>query len=120
LQQYWNYCERKSVGTFWSSYGIAGANETEYPTIMLNIAVCLQSEWIFISGFNCFVLRALQQLVQFDVRWSWKWTALLWISKSTAYIVALVINQVGSFYRVWNLIELQFCSNSCNVIAIVH
>ncbi len=87
------------VGTFGVLYGIAGANETD-PTLMQNIAVMFTTA----SGFSFMAFNLLCAPCVAAIgtmrreMGSWKWTCItLGFQTVTAYIVALVINQVGSF-----------------------
>ncbi|EKQ54341.1 MULTISPECIES: ferrous iron transport protein B [unclassified Clostridium] len=87
------------VGTFGVLYGIAGANETD-PTLIQNISVMFTAA----SGFSFMVFNLLCAPCVAAIgtmrreMGSWKWTCItLGFQTVTAYIVALVINQVGSF-----------------------
>ena len=87
------------VGTFGVLFGIADAAE-DYPALAANIAgmFTVASAFAFVA-FNmlcapCFA--AIGAIRREMGSWKWTWIAL-GFQTFTAYIVALIINQVGSF-----------------------
>jgi ferrous iron transport protein B len=87
------------VGTFGVLYGVADATESD-PTLVGNVAVMFTAASGFaFMAFNllcapCFA--AIGTMRREMGSWKWTWIAL-GFQTFTAYIVALVINQVGSF-----------------------
>lgn len=87
------------VGTFGVLFGIAEAAEDD-PTLMQNVAslFTVASAYAFIA-FNmlnapCFA--AIGAIRREMGSWKWTWITLVF-QTGTAYLVALIINQVGSF-----------------------
>ena len=87
------------VGTFGVLFGIADAAEND-PTLMQNVSglFTIASAYAFVS-FNmlnapCFA--AIGAIKREMGSWRWTWITL-GFQTGTAYLVALVINQVGSF-----------------------
>lgn len=87
------------VGTFGVLYGISGANETD-PTLVGNVAAMFTVAGGFaFMAFNllCAPCVAAIGTMRREMG-SWKWTWItLGFQTATAYIVALIINQVGNF-----------------------
>jgi ferrous iron transport protein B len=87
------------VGTFGVLYGISNASESD-PTLIGNVAVMFTAASGFaFMAFNllCAPCFAAIGAIRREMG-NWKWTFIaLGFQTATAYIVALVINQVGSY-----------------------
>jgi ferrous iron transport protein B len=87
------------VGTFGVLFGITGASETD-PTLINNVSVMFTAASGFaFMAFNllCAPCFAAIGAIRREMG-NWKWTFIaLGFQTATAYIVALLINQVGNF-----------------------